>query len=144
MRMLFTFIPIAMLSGCQSTDGALSATSMATSVAGPAASAIAGDMTSRLAEQIGPAGTRSIKMQKDATEYASALEAAFKGWGYTVITDEKEAKNQKPVEISYSLHSFDGQFLAYLATPSIALGRAYNATGAGATASSPLSVMQRN
>lgn len=144
MRMLFTLIPIAALSGCQSTDGILATTSVATSVAEPAASAIAGDMTARLAEQIGPAGTKSIKMQKNTTEYASALEAALKGWGYTVITDEKDAKDLKPVEIFYSLHSFDGQLLAYLATPSVALGRAYNVTGDGATASSPLSVMQRN
>ncbi len=107
MRMLFTLIPIAALSGCQSTDGILATTSVATSVAEPAASAIAGDMTARLAEQIGPAGTKSIKMQKNTTEYASALEAAFKGWGYTVITDEKDAKDQKPVEIFYSLHSVD-------------------------------------
>lgn len=87
---------------------------------------------------------RALSSPHCRQRYASALEAAFKGWGYTVITDEKEEKDQKPVEISYSLHSFDGQFLAYLATPSVALGRAYNVTGAGATVSSPLSVMQRN
>lgn len=134
----------ALASGCQSTDEALTTSTTPVAVTGPAASAIAGDMASRLAEQIGPAGTTSIKMDNDKTEYATALEAALKGWGYTVITDGKVAKDQKPVEISYSLDSFDGQLLAHLGTPSVALGRTYSVTGAGATPSSPLSVMQRN
>ena len=134
----------ALASGCQSTEEALTTSSTPVAVTGTAASAIAGDMASRLAEQIGPAGTTSIKMDNDKTDYAAALEAALKGWGYTVITDGKVAKDQKPVEISYSLDSFDGQLLAHLGTPSITLGRTYAVTGAGATPSSPLSVMQRN
>jgi hypothetical protein len=113
-------------------------------VTGSVASAIAGDMASRLAEQIGPSGTTSIRMRKDDTEYATALEAALKGWGYVVTTDGKTAKDHKSVEIHYSLNSFDGQLFAHLDTPSIALGRTYNVVGAGAVPSSPLSIMQRN
>jgi hypothetical protein len=134
----------AMLSSCQTAEDGLTTNSAPTTVTGPAASAIAGDMASRLAEQIGPAGTTTIKMEKDASDFATALEAALKGWGYTVITDGKDGKDVKPVELAYSRDGVDGQVLARLSTPSIALGRAYTATAAGAVPASPLSIMQRN
>jgi len=143
-KLLSFFLGVAFLSGCQTADDALTTNSNPIAVDGPAASAIAGDMASRLAEQIGPSGTTTIKMDKDGSQYAVALEAALKGWGYTVITDGKIAKDQKPVELAWSIDSFNGQVLARLTTPSIALGRAYMPTTAGATPASPLSVMQRN
>ncbi|NEJ24226.1 conjugal transfer protein TrbH [Rhizobium leguminosarum] len=146
MRKLFAFfIAVVLLSSCQTADYALTTSSTPVAVTGPAASAIAGDMVSRLAEQIGPAGaTTPIKMETDTSEFATALEAALKGWGYTVITDAKVAKDVKPVELAYAIEGFDGQVLARLSTPSIALGRAYTPTAAGATPASPLSIMQRN
>ena len=101
-------------------------------------------MASRLAEQIGPAGTTTLKMEKDTSDFAAALEAALKGWGYTVITDGKVGKDIKPVELAYSIDGADGQVLAQLSTPSVALGRAYSTSAAGATPASPLSIMQRN
>lgn len=136
---------VALLSGCQTADDALTTSSTPVAVTGPAASAIAGDMASRLAEQIGPAGaTTTIKMETDASEFASALEAALKGRGYTVVRDGKVAKDIKPVELAYAIEGIDGQLLARVSTPSIALGRAYTPTAAGATPASPLSIMQRN
>ncbi|MBY5460789.1 conjugal transfer protein TrbH [Rhizobium leguminosarum] len=146
MRKLFAFfIAVVLLSSCQTADYALTTSSTPVAVTGPAASAIAGDMVSRLAEQIGPTGaTTAIKMETDTSEFATALEAALKGWGYTVITDGKVAKDVKPVELAYAIEGFDGQVLARLSTPSIALGRAYTPTAAGATPASPLSIMQRN
>ncbi|MBY5329961.1 conjugal transfer protein TrbH [Rhizobium leguminosarum bv. viciae] len=146
MRKLFAFfIAAALLSGCQTADDALTTSSTPVAVTGPAASAIAGDMASRLAEQIGPAGaTTTIKMEKDTSDFATALEAALKGWGYTVVTDGKIAKDVKPIELSYSIEGFDGQVLARLSTSSIALGRAYTPTAAGAVPASSLSIMQRN
>ena len=139
------FIAAALLSSCQTADDALTTSSTPVAVTGPAASAIAGDMASRLAEQIGPAGTTTtIKMETDTSEFASALEAALKGWGYTVVTDGKVAKDVKPVELAYAIEGFDGQVLAQVSTPSIALGRAYTPTLAGAVPASPLSIMQRN
>ncbi|TCU08658.1 conjugal transfer protein TrbH [Rhizobium sullae] len=146
MRKLLPFvIAAALLTGCQTSDDAMTTSSTPVAVTGPAASAIAGDMASRLAEQIGPAGTATtIKMDKDISEFATALEAALKGWGYTVITDGKVAKDIKPVELAYAIDGFDGQVLARLSTPSIALSRAYTTTAAGAVPASPLSVMQRN
>ncbi|WP_112828844.1 conjugal transfer protein TrbH [Agrobacterium pusense] len=143
-KTLAAIIIATVLSGCQTADETLTTNSTPIAVTGASASAIAGDMASRLAEQVGPAGTTILKMDKDTSEYAAALEAALKGWGYTVIADGKVAKDQKPVEIAWSIDSFDGQVLARISTPGIALGRAYTATSAGATPASPLSVMQRN
>ncbi|MCZ3378367.1 conjugal transfer protein TrbH [Rhizobium sp. AG207R] len=145
MGKLFGFLlVVVLLSGCQTGDDALTTSSTPVAVTGPAASAIAGDMASRLAEQIGPAGVATIKMENDTSEFATALEAALKGWGYTVVTDGKVAKDVKPVELAYAIERFDGQVFARLSTPSIALGRAYTPTGSGAAPASPLSIMRRN
>ncbi|WKL23739.1 conjugal transfer protein TrbH (plasmid) [Agrobacterium tumefaciens] len=143
-KIIAAIIITVILSGCQTADETLTTSSTPIAITGATASAIAGDMASRLAEQVGPAGTAILKMDKDTSEYAAALEAALKGWGYTVIADGKVGKDQKPVEIAWSVDSFDGQVLARVSTPAIALGRAYTATSAGATPASPLSIMQRN
>ncbi|MGZ2461817.1 conjugal transfer protein TrbH [Rhizobium anhuiense] len=144
-QILGFFIAVALLSGCQTADDALTTNSTPVAVTGPAASAIAGDMASRLVEQIGPASAATtIKMEKDPSEFATALEAALKGWGYTVVTDGKVAKDVKPLELAYAIEGFDGQVLARVSTPSIAVGRAYTPTVAGAVPASPLSIMQRN
>jgi hypothetical protein len=143
-KTIATVIITAILSGCQTADDTVTTSSTPIAVTGATASAIAGDMASRLAEQVGPANTTTLKMDKDASEYAAALEAALKGWGYTVIADGQVGKDQKPVEIAWSIDSFDGQVLARVSTPAIALGRAYTTTSAGATPASPLSIMQRN
>lgn len=143
-KLLMLIAAAALLSGCQTADDALTTSSTPVAVTGPTATAIAGDMANRLAEQIGPAGTTTIKMDKGTSEFAVALEAALKGWGYSVVGDGKVAKDAKPVELAYAIDGFDGQVLARLSTPSIALGRAYTPTTAGATPASPLSIMQRN
>ncbi|NRP75595.1 hypothetical protein ILFOPFJJ_06518 [Ensifer psoraleae] len=143
-KILPLIVATALLSGCQSDDVGLTTSSSPMPVADLAASAIAGDMVSRLAEQIGLPGTTTIKMKNDTSEFAMALEAALKGWGYTVVTDGKVDKDRKPVELAWSLDSFDGQVLARLTTPSIALGRVYTPTAAGATPASPLSIMRRH
>ncbi|MBW8285253.1 MAG: conjugal transfer protein TrbH [Rhizobium sp.] len=143
-KTIAAIIITSVLSGCQTADETLTTSSASIAVTGATASAIAGDMASRLAEQVGTAGTTTFKMDKDTSEYAAALEAALKGWGYTVIADGKVGKDQKPVEVAWSIDSFDGQVLARVSTPAIALGRAYTATSAGATPASPLSIMQRN
>ena len=143
-KIIAAVIITVILSSCQTADETLTTSSTPIAVTGATASAIAGDMASRLAEQVGPANTTTLKMDKDASEYAAALEAALKGWGYTVIADGQVGKDQKPVEIAWSIDSFDGQVLARVSTPAIALGRAYTATSAGARPASPLSIMQRN
>ncbi|MBY3348681.1 conjugal transfer protein TrbH [Rhizobium laguerreae] len=144
-KLLAYFVVAALLSSCQTADDALTTSSTPVAVTGSAASAIAGDMASRLAVQIGTAGaTTTIKMETDTSEFASAFKAALKGWGYAVVTDGKVAKDVKPVELAYAIEGFDGQVLVQVSTPSIALGRAYTPTAAGAAPASPLSIMQRN
>lgn len=143
-KTIVAIIITAVLSGCQTAAETLPTSSTPISVTGSTASVIAGDMASRLAEQLGPAGTTTLKMENDTSEYAAALEAALKGWGYAVVTDKKVSKDQKPVEFAWSIDSFDGQILAQVSTPTVALGRVYTTTSSGATPASPLSVMQRN
>ncbi|MCF1485503.1 conjugal transfer protein TrbH [Agrobacterium vitis] len=132
-----------LLSGCQSlgTDGLTSSNAPA-EVSGPAASAIAGDMVSRLAEQIGP-GTATVSLRQDSSPCGQALEAALKGWGYAVVTDQKTDSTKRTVPLAYVVIPFEGQVLARLSTNSVELGRAYTVTATGAQPASALSVMQR-
>jgi len=135
---------VVALAGCQTTDDALTTESTPTTITSPAASAIAGDMASRLAEQMGPAAKVPIKMEKDPSDFSTALEAALKGCGFAVITDGKVDKAVKPIELAYSIDSADGQILARLWTPSVSISRVYAPTAAGADPVSPLSKLEMN
>lgn len=130
-----------LLSGCQTlgTDG-LVASNAPAEIAEPAASAIAGDMVSRLAEQIGP-GTATVSLKQDSSPFGEALEAALKGWGYAVVTDQQVDGSVVP--LAYVVVPFEDQVLARLSTDRVELGRAYTVTNAGAMPASPLSVMRR-
>lgn len=132
-----------LLSGCQSmgTDG-LVASNAPPEISGPAASAIAGDMVSRLAEQIGP-GKATVALKPETSPFGQALEAALKGWGYAVVTDQKTDSGTKVIPLAYVVLPFDGQVLARLSTDNVELGRAYNVTPGGATPASALSLMRR-
>ncbi|SMF55952.1 Conjugal transfer protein TrbH [Xaviernesmea oryzae] len=132
-----------LLSGCQSlsTDG-LVASNAPPEISGPAASAIAGDMVSRFAEQIGP-GKATVALKPDASPFGQALEAALKGWGYAVVTDQKTDSGTTVIPLAYVVLPFDGQVLARLSTNSVDLGRAYAVTADGATPASALSLMRR-
>lgn len=132
-----------LLSGCQTlgTDG-LVASNAPPEISGAAASAIAGDMVSRLAEQIGP-GTATVALKPDASPFGQALEAALKGWGYAVVTDQKTDNGAAVIPLAYVVLPFEGQVLARLSTNSVELGRAYTVTANGATPASALSLMRR-
>jgi hypothetical protein len=130
-----------LLAGCQTLDGGVVASSAPPDISGPAASAIAGDMVSRFAEQVGP-GTATIRLKQDDSPFGEALEAALKTWGYAVVTDQKAA-DKGLVPLAYVIDSYDGHILARLSTTKVELGRAYDVTPAGATPASPLSVMRR-
>lgn len=132
----------AALAGCQAmnADG-LVASSAPPEISGPAASAIAGDMVSRLAEHVGP-GTGTILLKADGSPFGGALEASLKTWGYAVVSDQ-EAEGEKLITLAYVIDTYDGQVLARLSTGTIDLGRAYTATVTGAAPASPLSVMRR-
>lgn len=131
------------LAGCQTTgQDALVISNAPLEISGSAASAIAGDMASRLAEQIGP-GTATISLKKDASPFGKALEASLRGWGYAVVTDQKTDDKAKTITLAYVISPFDGQILARLSTARFEIGRAYSASATVATPTSPLSVMQR-
>lgn len=132
-----------LLSGCQSigTDGIV-ASSAPPEISGPAASAIAGDMVSRFAEQIGP-GKATVALKTDTSPFGQALEAALKGWGYAVVTDQKTDSGTSVIPLAYVILAVDGQVLARLSTNTVELGRAYSVTASGATPASALSLMRR-
>lgn len=132
-----------LLSGCQSMDtGGLPSSAAPPEISGPAAGAIAGDMVSRLAEQIGQ-GKATVALKQDGSPFGQALEAALKGWGYAVVTDQKTDSGAAVVPLAYVIVPHDGQVLARLSTSSVEIGRAYTVTTSGATPASPLSVMRR-
>lgn len=131
------------LSGCQSMDTESLVTSSAPpEISGAAANAIAGDMVSRLAEQIGP-GKATVALKSDKSLFGQALEAALKGWGYAVVTDQKTDPGTKVIPLAYVISSIDGQVLARLSTGNVELGRAYTASAGGATPASALTLMRR-
>lgn len=131
------------LCGCQSLGSeGLVASSASPEISGPGASAIAGDMVSHLAEQVGP-GTATVVLKQDNTPFGRALEAALKGWGYAVVTDQKTNGETKLISLAYVIEPFEGQMLARLSTASVEIGRAYSVTTAGITPVSPLSIMKR-
>ncbi|NNG71953.1 conjugal transfer protein TrbH [Rhizobium laguerreae] len=132
-----------LVSGCQSMDADVLASSAAPpEISGPAAGAIAGDMVSRLAEQIGQ-GKATVALKQDGSPFGQALQAALKGWGYAVVTDQKTDGGAATVPLAYVIVPYEGQVLARLSTSSIELGRAYTVTTSGATPASALSLMRR-
>lgn len=131
------------LSACQSMETGRLVNSVAPpEISGPAAGAIAGDMVSRLAEQIGQ-GKATVVLEQDGSPFGQALEAALKGWGYAVVTDQKTDSGTTVIPLAYVIMPFDGQVLARLSTSSVELGRAYTVTSTGATPASALSLMRR-
>ncbi|MBO9134475.1 conjugal transfer protein TrbH (plasmid) [Rhizobium sp. B230/85] len=133
-----------LLSGCQSTGADdLVASNAPPEISGLAASAIAGDMVSRLAEQIGP-GKATVALKVDASPFGQALEATLKGWGYAVVTNQKTDRDTAMIPLAYVIVPFDGQVLARLSTNSVELGRAYSVTANGATPASALSLVRRS
>lgn len=131
------------LSGCQTVSNEGLATSKAPSgIPEQAAIAIAGDLVSRLAEQIGP-GTATVSLKQDSSPFGQALEAALKSKGYAVVTDQK-TDEAAIVQLAYAVIAFEGQVLARLSTNRFELGRAFIVTASGAQPASALSVMQRS
>lgn len=132
-----------LLSGCQSMDTDGLATSAAPpEISGPAAGAIAGDMVSRLAEQIGQ-GKATVVLKQDGSPFGQALEAALRGWGYAVVTDQKTESGAAVIPLAYVIMPYDSQVLARLSTSSVELGRAYTVTTSGAAPASAVSLMRR-
>lgn len=131
------------LAGCQAAGtGGLTTSEAPAEISAPAASAIAGDLVSRLAEQIGP-GTTTVSLKRDSSAFGLAFDAALRGWGYAVVTDEKTDASKPAVPLAYAVTTFEDRVLVRLSTAKVELGRAYTVTTAGAQPASALSVMQR-
>lgn len=143
MRGIFSVLLLSCaLAGCQTgTTDSLVASSAPPEISGSAASAIAGDMVTKLAEQIGP-GNNTIILKPDSSPFGQALEVALKSWGYAVATDQKtDGKTEVP--LAYVIDMHEGQVLVRMSTSTVELGRAYQTTMSGASPASPLSVMRR-
>jgi hypothetical protein len=146
LKLILLYCLSTSLCSCQSGPEALTTFDAAPSLSAPAASAIAGDLSGRFAEQAGTV-SKTVRMQGDGTPFASSLAAAMQGWGYTVATDNgrpAEKDGPAPVELHYALTNLDGQVLARLSTDTISVSRVYSVTATGATPASPLSMMKRN
>ncbi|MBE1205922.1 conjugal transfer protein TrbH [Aminobacter carboxidus] len=142
LRMLAVVFVSCALIGCQtSTTNGLVESSSPPEISGSAASAIAGDMVTKLAEQVGPAN-HTIILKPDSSPFGQALEAALKSWGYAVATDQK-TDGKAEVPLAYVIDIHEGQVLVRMSTSSVELARAYQTTMSGASPTSPLSVMRR-
>ncbi|WP_457578234.1 conjugal transfer protein TrbH [Ensifer adhaerens] len=134
---------VILFSGCQNVGAdRLVVSDAPPEISGPAASAIAGDMVSRLVEQIGP-GKATVRLKSDASAFGQAMEAALKGWGYAVVTDHKTDDKETIIPLAYVIVPFEGQVLARLSTSDVELGRTYTVTANGATPASALSLLKR-
>ena len=147
MKVTIVVVATALLSGCAgfgfdglSANGLVASTAP-TEMTAPAASAVAGDLVPRLAEQLGQ-GKATIVLKPDSSVFGSALETSLRTWGFAVTTDNA-VKDQNAVHLAYILAPVDGQILARLTTGSLEIGRIYATSGSGATPASPISVMQR-
>ena len=146
-RVLPRLVAIAVLgatvTACQTMgEGGVMASTEEVEVSPAAASAIAGDMVSKLAEVVGP-GTGTIVLKSDSSLFGDALEASLKGWGYAVATKDQKTEDSKTIHLAYAVDGFEGSLLARLSTSTVNLGRAYSVTETGAAPSSPLSIMRR-
>lgn len=75
--------------------------------------------------------------------FGQALEAALKGWGYAVVTDQKTDGGATVIPLAYVVVPFEGQVLARLSTDTIELGRSYTVTANSAAPASALSLLKR-
>lgn len=143
MRILTVVFVLAGLSSCKTATNALTTSAALPELSSAASSAIAGDMVSRLSEQIGPA-TGIIVLKQDASLFGQALFVALKKGGYAIVTDQEIDSKAPRIQLAYVVDSFEGQTLARLSTRKIELTRAYSTNAAGASPVSPLSIMQRS
>lgn len=135
-----------LVAGCQTSTDGMTENIVASEISGPAANTIADDIAGRYAEQAGSTGA-TIKLRGETSAFATAFEAALKGWGYFVVTDDENVGTQraaKPIELTYLLVSTEGLVFARLSTHTLELGRTYTVINDVATPASPLSLMKRN
>src|SRR5262245_49493061 len=107
-NLILSSFGLAIVSGCQIAQGLPDHGTLAAEITGPAASAIAGDIAGRLAEQAGDTSKAAIQVENGSSEFATVLEAALKGWGYTIVNDEVEGGQRAPIKLAYAIETIDG------------------------------------
>ncbi|WP_333824594.1 conjugal transfer protein TrbH [Pinisolibacter sp.] len=132
-------LPIA---ACQTfgTEG-LIASSAPAEISNSTADAIAGDLSGRLVELVGP-GTGTIVLMSSDAPFASSLEGALRAKGYAVTRDGAAGEGAS-IPLAYVVTSGDGEILVRLSTRTLDLTRTYRETPTGAVPSSPLSILRR-
>jgi type IV secretion system protein TrbH len=141
-RILAAMFVAVTLAACTTLGGTgLVASTVTTELTPEAATAIAGDMVGRLAEQVGP-GSTTIELTSDESVFGQALEASLKEWGYAIVTDQ-QTKGATTEPLAYVVDAFEGSVLVRLSTRTVDITRMYKLSATGAEPTSPVSVMQR-
>ena len=130
------------LAACTTTSGpALVDSMVAADLSAEAASAIADDMVSQLADHVGP-GTTTIALKGDDELFGPALEASFRAKGYAVLTGQ-DTNEVSAVPLAYVIDPFASGVLVRVSTTRLELTRVYAPNATGAAPASPMSVLQR-
>lgn len=130
------------LAACTTTGGqALVGSQVSAEISDEAASAIAEDMVSQLADYVGP-GTTTIALKGDDEPFGPALEASLRTKGYAVLTGQI-TDDTSVVPLAYIIDPFESGVLVRVSTARLELTRVYAPNATGAAPASPMSVMQR-
>lgn len=141
-RILAAMFFAVTLAACTTLGGTgLVASTVTAELTPEAATAIAGDMVGRLAEQVGP-GSTTVALTPDGSVFGQALEASLKEWGYAIVTDQ-QTKRTTTVPLAYVVDAFEGSVLVRLSSSTVDITRMYKLSATGAEPTSPVSVMQR-
>ena len=142
LRVAAVTLCLGSLAACTTTGGSALVDSMvAAELSAEAASAIADDMTSQLADHVGP-GTTTIALKGDNASFGPALEASLRTKGYAVLTGQI-TDDASVVPLAYVIDPFESGVLVRVSTARLELTRVYAPNATGAALASPMSVMQR-
>jgi hypothetical protein len=132
------------MAGCMTQSGWFNPTTSvdAANLSPSAASIVAGDMIAKLSEHVG-VGTGTIFLKADNSQFGLALESSLRGWGYAVAEADQQPSGDTIIPLAYTVDSDAGQIFVRLTTPTVELARTYQATAAGASPTSPVSVLTR-
>ncbi|MGX1501027.1 hypothetical protein ACSSV1_006096 [Labrenzia sp. MBR-25] len=132
------------MAGCMTQSGWFNPTTSvdAANLSPSAASIVAGDMVAKLSEHVG-AGTGTIFLKADNSQFGLALESSLRGWGYAVAEADQQPSGDTIIPLAYTVGSDAGQIFVRLTTPTVELARTYQATATGASPTSPVSVLTR-
>ena len=142
LRLATVTLCLGSLAACTTTGGqALVDSQVSAEISDEAASAIADDMVSQLADHVGP-GATTIALKGDDASFGPALEAALRAKGYAVLTGQI-TDDASVVPLAYVIDPFESGVLVRVSTTRLELTRVYAQSATGADPASPMSVLQR-